>query len=119
MSHREKSQTPWIKSGSVANDGTVRDEFKTVLPPKVYDDAVAQGCDMSWFIRQEPMTDRTAETVRGLRLLLGDDVRPVSELLRGPPKRRPRLFKKHRDSVSCHDCMPGLGGRCTCCVDKE
>lgn len=66
------------------------------------------------------MTDRTAETVRGLRKLLGDDVRPVSELLRGPTKSRPRVrVRKNRDSVSCHNCMPGLGGRCVCCAERD
>lgn len=64
------------------------------------------------------MTDRTAETVRHLRCLLGDDMRPVAELLRGPKKRQPlkRVSEKYCGGITC---MPGLSGKCVACADEE
>lgn len=71
------------------------------------------------------MTDRTAETVRGLRILLGDDVRPVQELLRAPLKRSRRPVRKSHDrnGSACHGkdvpCLPGLNGKCVACFDDD
>ena len=176
MSHREKSLTPWITAHGIE---------KVVLPQSVYDAAVAQDCDMRYFIRQEmlptdyevshgqihiiehtmPSSAQRREMIKatldaGLPLgashapefksdvfingsLNGDqpyapvrnDVvtdKPAPEPMTNTaaqgyaklePSYKPRWpcrgDRKSRDSVSCHDCMPGLGGRCTCCVDKE
>lgn len=83
------------------------------------------------------ITDKTAETVRSLRILIGDDVRPVQELLRAPPKQRKywsyekqRYFygpvprKSHnRNGSACNgkdvSCLPGLNGKCVACFDDD
>lgn len=40
------------------------------------------------------------------------------------PSDKPRWMgcppaRKNRDSVACHDCMPGLGGKCVCCTERD
>lgn len=84
MSHRENGLTPWIKNNpeprpakyadftveqinAEAKRADISDEDKhainmirtghpcTVLPPKMYDDAVAQGCDMTSFVKNKPL----------------------------------------------------------------
>lgn len=241
MSHREKGLTPWIKNATEprpakyrdftveqinaeAQRADISDEDKhaicmirtghhcTFLSPKMYDDAVRQGCDMANFVKNKPMpitmtsdyhfgtaskqqlkrlasiTDKVwldeytdYETRHGVHVIThqmptsaqrrdmitaaldaglplgashvpkwdgevfaafslnggGNPYAPVRNDLvtdkpalepitctKLEPSTRPKWDscigkRKNRDSVSCHDCMPGLGGRCTCCAERE
>lgn len=62
--------------------------------------------------------DRHAETVRGLRAILGDDMRSVQDRLRAPVKKLPRkrVGKKYCGGITC---LPGKGGKCTACSDDD
>jgi hypothetical protein len=100
MTHREKSLTPWILP-----DGFV----PTFLSPSVYDAAAAQGCDMKWFVRQEPIP--RSERFPGIPGSLTPD--PAHTTRRGNPK-------KHRDDRGCSGmCMLGLGGKCVACSEDD
>lgn len=116
MSHREKSLTPWIKNNPGARpakyaDFTVEqinaeaqrpdisDEDKhaiclirtghpcTPLPPKMYDDAVRQGCDMANFVKNKPMpTDPGGRNLHGVYAM--EHKMPTSEQMRAEMQRK-------------------------------